>query len=554
MTKSTDMSDVPEHARPQDLRRWPRRVGVTALFAGLTALMTWPQVTVLHTHAWPHHDVYFNLWRLRWFAHALATSPSRLFDGNQFYPERGVLAYSDAMLVEGILGTPLFWLGLPPLLVHNILLLGAIVASAVGAFVLARHLSGSVAGGIVAGVIFAFAPYRIDHYMHMELQWTIWIPWALWAMQRTLETRRTRFGVITGVFVALQMLSSIYYGIFLALLLGLVTAVQLIPLPFRQMVLSVRALSAGAVIAICVSWAYSLPYASASSRVGTRGTHEIRMFSAKPRSYLSATEYNLLYGNTRRGTPERRLFPGIAAMLLALIGLLLVAPPVWTVAYLIGIVAAFELSLGLNSHIYTVLHEHIGTFRGLRAPARAWVLGLLFLAVLAAHGWAALTASGRPILRRALAFGIVGVLLLEYWVAPLHLVAFDNTPPPLYAWLARQPRGLVAEFPMAPPNAPPGEDPRYLYMSTFHWMPLVNGYSGYFPPTYLRRLERVSGFPDQRSVNNLRGEGVKYLIVHSATYTAAEYTEVLETLSAADLRALGRFYDGRNNSMVFALD
>jgi hypothetical protein len=85
-------------------------------------------------------------------------------------------------------------------------------------------------------------------------------------------------------------------------------------------------------------------------------------------------------------------------------------------------------------------------------------------------------------------------------------------------------------------------------------MSLVNGYSGYFPPTYLRRLERVSGFPDQRSVNNLRGEGVKYLIVHSATYTAAEYTEVLETLSAADLRPLGRFYDGLNNSMVFALD
>lgn len=553
MTESTDMSEAPEPAHA-DPRRWRRRLGVTSLFTGLVALMTWPQVTVLHTHAWPHDDVFFNLWRLRWLAHALATSPSRLFDGNQFFPERGVLAYSDAMMVEGVLAAPLFWMGLPPLLVHNLLLLGALVGSAVGAFVLARHLSGSFAGGIVAGVIFAFAPYRFDHYMHMELQWAVWMPWALWAVQRTLETRLTRFGALAGVFVALQMLSSIYYGIFLGVLLGLVAIVQLIPLPIRQMVLSLRGLAAGAAIAACVSWAYSIPYTSASSRVGTRGTHEIRMFSAKPRSYLSSTETNLLYGNTRRGTPERRLFPGLLALLLALVGLLLVAPPVWAVAYLIGVAAAFELSLGLNSQMYGWLYEHTGTFRGLRAPARVAILGLLLLAVLAAQGWAALAAHATPVVRRMLAAAAVGVLLLEYWVAPIRLIAFDNTPPPLYAWLARQPRGVVAEFPMALPNAPPGEDPRYLYMSTFHWMPLLNGYSGYYPPTYMTRLERVSGFPDAGSVDALRVDGVKYLIVHSAPYPPAEYAGILETLTTAGLQALGRFSDGRNNSTVFRLD
>jgi hypothetical protein len=51
-----------------------------ALFAALTAVMTWPQVTKLGTAAADHQDVYFNMWRLGWVAHAAVTAPSRLLD------------------------------------------------------------------------------------------------------------------------------------------------------------------------------------------------------------------------------------------------------------------------------------------------------------------------------------------------------------------------------------------------------------------------------------------------------------------------------------------
>ena len=83
-----------------------RGAGVTILFVLLTLIMTWPQAVVLKTHAFDHQDVFFNLWRLRWIAHALSTSPAGLFNGNIFEPDRGVLAYSDAMLVEGVLAAP----------------------------------------------------------------------------------------------------------------------------------------------------------------------------------------------------------------------------------------------------------------------------------------------------------------------------------------------------------------------------------------------------------------------------------------------------------------
>src|SRR5688500_19673347 len=176
--------------------------------------MTWPQALVLKTHAYDHQDVFFNLWRLRWIAHALSTSPAELFNANIFEPDRGVLAYSDAMLVEGVLAAPLLWAGVPPVLVHNLMLLGPIVASGVGSFVLARHLTSSTAGAVLAGIAFAFAPYRFDHYHHMELQWTVWAPWAWSALQRLGETGSVRFGLLIGVLAALQTASSVYYGVF----------------------------------------------------------------------------------------------------------------------------------------------------------------------------------------------------------------------------------------------------------------------------------------------------------------------------------------------------
>src|SRR5262245_44289714 len=192
------------------------------LFLALTCVMMWPQARHIRDSAPPHQDVYFNMWRLEWIAHALATSPRDLFNGNIFYPEPRTLLFSDAMLVQGAAAAPLVWLGTAPVLVHNIMLLGAFVLSATAMFALVRYLSGSRGAGVIAGAIFAFSPYRFEHIMHMELQWTMWIPLAFLALHRTIDLARIRDGLATGATLALQMLSSIYYGIFLATLLPII--------------------------------------------------------------------------------------------------------------------------------------------------------------------------------------------------------------------------------------------------------------------------------------------------------------------------------------------
>ena len=527
---------------------WP-----TALFVVLTAVMTWPQPLVMSTHAAPHHDVYFNLWRVAWIAHALSTSPQNLFNGNVFHPERGTLTLSDAMLLEGLLGSPLLWAGVPPVLAHNLLLLGGIVASASGMFVLAHHLSGSRAAAIAAGIVFAFAPYRIEHYMHMELQWAMWIPWAFWAMQRTIETRAARFGCLAGVFVALQIVSSIYYGIFLAVLLPIVAVLQLLAAPGRDAVAVVQRLALGAAIAACAAALYATPYQRTSARVGPRVASEVTAYSAKPKDYLTATGGNLLYGSRSRGQPERRLFPGFAAPLLALVGLLLVAPQAATVAYLIGGVIAFELSLGMYGVVYPDLYEYVPGFEALRAPARAAIFSLLFLGVLAAHGCAAVLSAAKPPLRNVLGVAIAGGLLLEYWAVPLRLTPFPNSAPPLYARLAQLPDGVVAELPMPTVTTLPGAEPRYTYLSTFHWKPLVNGYSGYYPAGYLQGLQALEAFPDKRALQRLRDVGVTYVVVHEDAFSPEELEAIVSALGEAGLASLGNFSNGSGRAAVFRL-
>ena len=332
---------------------------VGALFTALTVLMTWPQAREFATHAADHQDVYFNMWRLGWFAHALASSPSTLFQGNIYYPEPNTLAFSDAMVVESLIASPLLWAGIRPVLVHNLLLLGAIVASAIAMFLLVNRLTRNRAAGVIAGIIFAFAPYRFEHYMHMELQWTMWMPLALWAVHRTIDSGRWQHGLQAGCFVALQMLSSVYYGIFLATLLPLVTGLLLLTVPRPQALRALKALAVGAAAAAIVCSIYALPYRAAARQVGPRPPDQIRQFSAQPSDYLVATPGNRIYGGLFESQGERRLFPGIVAVLLAIAGLLLRRATLTWLVYLVAMAAAFDMSLGLHSYAYRFLYDHV---------------------------------------------------------------------------------------------------------------------------------------------------------------------------------------------------
>jgi hypothetical protein len=174
----------------------------------------------------------------------------------------------------------------------------------------------------------------------------------------------------------------------------------------------------------------------------------------------------------------------------------------------------------------------------------------MFVAVLAAYGYQLLVARWSPPKRRAM-LAVVGVLLLVEYRASPALEPYVSSAPPLYRALAGQPRGVVLELPVPRVNEMPGDEARYAYLSTFYWFPLVNGYSGFFPASYLERLDRLRHFPDERSLRQIHADGVKYVIVHASGYSEIELSQISARLRALGMAELGTYSDGVAPAILF---
>ncbi len=163
---------------------------VAVLFIALTIAMTWPQVSSLRTRVHNSDDPLLSIWRVSWIAHILPRSPLDIFNGNIFYPEKRTLAYTDAVLLQGAAGAPLIWSGVSQVTTYNVLLLLSIALSGWAMWRYALHLTGHFSAAVLAGIVFAFVPYRFDHYHHLELQATVFLPLTLLYFDRAMRPDR----------------------------------------------------------------------------------------------------------------------------------------------------------------------------------------------------------------------------------------------------------------------------------------------------------------------------------------------------------------------------
>src|SRR5438045_4483609 len=129
------------------------------LFALLTAVMTYPQVFRMPDGVHDPADPLMVTWVLSWVSHQLPIAPAHIFDANIFYPERNTLAYSETLLVPGLFAAPLYWLGVGPILIYNLVFLSGFALSGVGVALLVRQLTGNTGAALLAGIVFAFPPY-----------------------------------------------------------------------------------------------------------------------------------------------------------------------------------------------------------------------------------------------------------------------------------------------------------------------------------------------------------------------------------------------------------
>jgi hypothetical protein len=167
---------------------------------------------------------------------------------------------------------------------------------------------------------------------------------------------------------------------------------------------------------------------------------------------------------------------------------------------------------------YALLYRLLPPLQGIRNAARFGYLAILACAILSGFAVAAIRARWRGAwwTQAFVALVFIGANL-DAFSAPIHYVDADRVSP-LYARL-RHTDAIVAEFPFFAPdrvffNAP------YMLDSTAHWRPMINGYSGLVPDSYVRAARDLAHFPDDDSMAALRAVGVTHVFVHERAMRA----------------------------------
>jgi hypothetical protein len=455
-------------------------------------------------------DPLFSMWRTGWVNHQLVTDPRHLFDANIFHPERLTLTLSDPIVLPALTAAPLLAVGLPPAVAYNLLLFSGFWFSGIAVYLLVHRLTGSARAAFIAGLTYACYSYRFEHYSHLELQMTQWMPLALLALHLFVATGRWPYALALAMAGVAQLYSSMYYAVFF-LVYAAAVGVGLLAVHRPRLGRLLPPLAVCGVLAALLAWPLARAFTAAEPMKGIRGEEEVRSYSARPSDYLRANKYSVLWSSVlRRPVPERTLFPGAAPLALAAVG---VAPPLGALPliYTAGLLVAFDGSLGLNGVSYPFYYRWLSPFRGLRSPARFAALVGLTLAILAGFGaQRALRWRASPGYQRAMFAALIAFVMIDAWPA-LTLTPVWKEPPSFYRTLQKMPRVVLAEFPVPYDetlNIP------FMYFSLWHWQPMVNGYSGFIPMSYADLTKALVPFPAPSALAALRAHGVTYLTVN----------------------------------------
>jgi hypothetical protein len=499
-------------------------LAVVAAALALTVLMTWPIAPRMSDSArLDSGDGMQSVWNIAWVARTIVADPRGLFDANIFYPHRQTLTYLEPNVFTGLLAAPAYWATRNPVLAHNAVLLLGFILAFLGSYALVRHLTGHKGAALFAAAAFGFCPYMFTHLPHIQLLMTGGLPFAMLAMHRFVERRTIGRATALGAIVAAEALSCGYYGIFLALVLapGLVYY-AFARRAWREPSYWILTALAGA-LAVGLVLPFLWPVLRHQEATGfTRELSESRRWAANLGSYLASPahlhDWMLAYIGDQW---IEALFPGFVASALALTGLWLGWARRWAgfprehLAFYtaLGVLACWA-SFGPGAGLYTALYKVIPVFSLLHAPSRLGLLVVLACSVIGGFAVAWLAGTGR---RGTVMSGVVlAATLADLAVMPLHVEA--RPLPAAYISLAKWPPGPVAEFPFFYRRIDFHRHALYMYYSTYHWRPLINGYTDYIPPDFREMVIPVSSFPNPESFAILKRLRVRYVIFHLDLY------------------------------------
>ena len=521
----------------------PRALLPAAVYLLLAVAWSWPLPLYLgNRFAYDAGDPLLVTYLLWWNAHVVPLS-SAMWNAPFFWPLHDALALTEHGAGMSLVTSPIQWLGGSPLLAYNVLLIVTVWLAGLSMHALVRRLTGSTAAAFCGGLAFAFSPYRASQLSHLHLLVTWWMPLALLGLHAFYEDGRRRWLVLFGASWLLQSLTNGYYMFFLPVLLVAWIAWFT---PWRS-----SARNAAAVVGTWIL--FSLPllpvlyeYYTVQRRLGLfRTRSEMQVYSAHFASFYATAPLLRFWHGRPATTDEDALFPGVAAIAVIVVALLLArrhlaGPRARALAfYSAATLLMTWMTFGPAPEAWSIpsiwhAFDWIGWlpgYSGLRVPARFFMLSTLCVAAAAGLAMSALEERFRRLGRAVAAIGAL-LILADGWIVAMQL----GVPPrPFGIPLARD--GRVLELPMTDA----GINTAAVYRGILHRLPVVNGYAGYIPP-HAGGLEWALRRKDPSVLTELRRGHALYVAVANGP-EAAEWTAFMEAQN--DVRMLGVTGAGR---------
>jgi hypothetical protein len=496
---------------PWGNRERKRALACLALFFVLTLVQTWPLATSPAHLTRESSDTQLNEWTLASFAHQLPRHPLQLFEGNTFYPEHRTVAYSEAMWVQCAIAAPMIWLGASPVLAYNLVLFAGFTLTGWAMCLVVARWTNDWVAGLAAGIMMAFNAHVLARLPHLQALHVEFLPLTLLSLDAVLRRPRWSSAVWLAIWFALQALASLYLLVFTAI--ALVVAICVRPEDWfgRRLIALAPKLALAACIVGVLLAPYLLPYWALHTQGFARSLDEVGFYAARTRDYLTTqSRFDLSAGG------DNSLFPGAIALTLA--GVAIASRTAFSDARarmclafgVCGVLLSFGPAIAPG---YEFLYSHVPLIQGIRATVRFGYLGLVAVAVLGGYGVAAIrrTLAPRPAWNAAISVAILSLAFLEPLATPIPYQPFNGIPA-IYALPASDPRAIVVEMPFPPPEKIFRNGP-YELNSTLNWRPLLNGYSGYTPESYIQHYIAMNGFPERKSIDALRAAGVTDVFV-----------------------------------------
>ncbi|GEM_PF-312707 len=194
------------------------------LYLVLAIVVTWPLAAHITTGVVGQDqatDSYQHIWHQWWVAYALTHWQNPFFTNLLYYPDGIDLFWQTLGFTQGLVAIPVT-LTLGPVAGANFTIFSSFVIGGYAVFLLARRLTGSFAGGLVAGAIYAFSPYHMQKMSEGSIELTSihWLPLYVWALDVLLERPNWRRAFLASFLLLWVSLGAWYYGLFAVLFTG----------------------------------------------------------------------------------------------------------------------------------------------------------------------------------------------------------------------------------------------------------------------------------------------------------------------------------------------